>query len=43
MSLSISRQVLSGASGKELVPVLGRTGKLQLMFSIVFAVALAIH
>jgi 1,4-dihydroxy-2-naphthoate octaprenyltransferase len=43
MSLSISRQVLSGASGKELVPVLGRTGKLQLIFSIVFAVALAIH
>jgi 1,4-dihydroxy-2-naphthoate octaprenyltransferase len=43
MSLSISRQVLSGASGMELVPVLGRTGKLQLMFSIVFAVALAIQ
>jgi 1,4-dihydroxy-2-naphthoate octaprenyltransferase len=43
MSISISRQVLSGASGKELVPVLGRTGKLQLMFSIVFAIALAIQ
>ena len=43
LSLSISRQVLSGASGMELVPVLGRTGKLQLMFSIVFAVALAIQ
>ena len=43
MSISISRQVLSGASGEELVPVLGRTGKLQLMFSIVFALALAIH
>ena len=41
--VSISRQVLSGASGKDLVPVLGRTGKFQLMFSIVFAVALAIQ
>jgi 1,4-dihydroxy-2-naphthoate octaprenyltransferase len=43
MSISISRQVLSGASGEELVPVLGRTGKLQLMFAIVFALALAIQ
>jgi len=43
MSISISRQVLRGASGKDLVPVLGRTGKLQLIFSIVFAVALAIQ
>jgi len=43
MSISISRQVLRGASEKDLVPVLGRTGKLQLIFSIVFAVALAIQ
>ena len=43
MSISISRQVLSGVSGKDLNPVLGRTGKLQLMFSIVFALALAIQ
>ena len=43
MSISISRQVLSGVSGKDLTPVLGRTGKLQLMFSIVFALALAIQ
>ena len=43
MSISISRQVLSGVSGKDLIPVLGRTGKLQLMFSIVFALALAIQ
>ena len=42
MSYSISKLVLSGVSGKELTPLLGRTGKLQLMFSIVFAVALAI-
>jgi 1,4-dihydroxy-2-naphthoate octaprenyltransferase len=43
MSLMISRQVLSGVSGKDLIPILGRTGKLQLMFSIVFALALAIQ
>jgi len=43
MSYSISKLVLSGLSGKDLIPLLGRTGKLQLMFSIVFAVALAIQ
>jgi 1,4-dihydroxy-2-naphthoate octaprenyltransferase len=43
MSYSISKLVLSGVSGKDLIPLLGRTGKLQLMFSIVFAVALAIQ
>jgi 1,4-dihydroxy-2-naphthoate octaprenyltransferase len=29
MSLSISRQVLSGISGKDLIPVLGKTAKLR--------------
>jgi 1,4-dihydroxy-2-naphthoate octaprenyltransferase len=43
LSISLSKQVLSGASGRDLIPVLGRTGKLQLMFSIVFALALAIQ
>jgi 1,4-dihydroxy-2-naphthoate octaprenyltransferase len=43
LSYSISKTVLSGVSGKDLIPVLGRTGKLQLMFAIVFAVALAIQ
>ena len=43
MSYSISKLVLSGVSGKDLIPVLGRTGKLQLIFSIVFAVGLAIQ
>ena len=43
MSFSISKLVLSGVSGKDLIPVLGRTGKLQLMFAIVFAVAVAIQ
>ncbi len=43
MSYSISKLVLSGVSGKDLIPILGRTGKLQLMFAIVFALALAIQ
>jgi 1,4-dihydroxy-2-naphthoate octaprenyltransferase len=38
MSISISRQVLSGISGKELIPLLGKTGKLQMLFSILLAV-----
>jgi 1,4-dihydroxy-2-naphthoate octaprenyltransferase len=43
VSYSISKLVLSGVSGKDLIPVLGRTGKLQLVFAIVFALALAIQ
>jgi len=43
MSYSISKLILSGVSGKDLIPVLGRTGKLQLMFAIVFSLALAIQ
>ena len=43
MSYSIAKTVLGGASGMDLIPVLGRTGKLQLVFAIVFAVALAIQ
>jgi len=43
MSYSISKLVLSGVSGKDLIPVLGRTGKLQLVFAIVFALGLAIQ
>ena len=43
LSISLSKQVLNGASGRDLIPVLGQTGKLQLMFSIVFALALAIQ
>jgi len=43
MSYSISKLVLSEVSGKELIPVLSRTGKLQLVFAIVFALGLAIQ
>ena len=43
MAYSISKLVLSGVSGKDLIPVLGRTGKLQLVFAIVFGISLAIQ
>jgi len=43
LSYSISKLVLSGVTGKELIPVLGRTGKLQMIFAFLFAVGLAIH
>ena len=43
LTFSISKVVLSGASGKDLIPVLGRTGKLQLLFATLFAIALAIQ
>jgi 1,4-dihydroxy-2-naphthoate octaprenyltransferase len=43
MSYSISKLVLSGVTGKDLIPALGRTGKLQLIFAIVFAATLAIQ
>lgn len=43
LTFSISKVVLSGASGRELIPVLGRTGKLQLLFAILLAIALAIQ
>jgi len=43
MSFSISRQVLSGISGKDLIPVLGKTAKLQMIFALLLAVGLGIQ
>lgn len=43
MSYTISKLVLSGVSGRDLVPVLGQTGKLQMLFATAFAVAIAIQ
>ena len=43
LTFSISKVVLSDATGKDLIPVLGRTGKLQLLFATLFAIALAIQ
>jgi 1,4-dihydroxy-2-naphthoate octaprenyltransferase len=38
---AIAREVLAGASGRELIPLLGRTGQLQLHFALTFALALS--
>jgi 1,4-dihydroxy-2-naphthoate octaprenyltransferase len=38
---SIAREVLAGASGRDLIPLLGRTGQLQLHFALTFALALS--
>jgi 1,4-dihydroxy-2-naphthoate octaprenyltransferase len=43
LTFSLARQVMGGVSGASLIPLLGKTGKLQLIFSAIFAVALAIQ
>jgi len=43
LTFSLARQVMSGASGANLIPLLGKTGQLQLIFALLFAAALAIH
>jgi 1,4-dihydroxy-2-naphthoate octaprenyltransferase len=43
LTFSLARQVMGGTSGAELIPLLGKTGKLQLIFSAIFALALAIQ
>jgi len=43
LTFSLVRQVMGGASGMALIPLLGKTGKLQLIFSAIFALALAIQ
>lgn len=42
VTIQISREILGGATGKDLIPILGRIGKLQLFFALLFAAALAI-
>jgi 1,4-dihydroxy-2-naphthoate octaprenyltransferase len=42
MALNLAKSVLRGAAGAELIPLLGKTGKLQLFFAITFAIALAL-
>jgi 1,4-dihydroxy-2-naphthoate octaprenyltransferase len=42
MTYFISKKVLQGATGSELIPLLGSTGKLQILFAITFAIALAL-
>ena len=43
LTISVSRSVLSGTIGPALIPLLGKTGKLQLIFASIFAIGLAIH
>ncbi len=43
ITFSLARKVMGGVKGADLIPLLGRTGKLQLIFSALFALALAIQ
>jgi 1,4-dihydroxy-2-naphthoate octaprenyltransferase len=43
LTISLSRAVLSGETGPSLIPLLGKTGKLQMFFGALFALALAIQ
>ncbi len=43
LTFSLARQVMGGTIGAALIPLLGKTGKLQLIFSAIFAVSLAIQ
>ena len=36
------RKVLAGASGKDLIPILGATGKTQLLYGVLFSIGLAL-
>jgi 1,4-dihydroxy-2-naphthoate octaprenyltransferase len=40
-ALAIAREIRAGATGEALIPLLGRTGQLQLHFSLTFAIALS--
>ncbi len=40
-AIAIAREVLKGASGEALIPLLGKTGQLQLHFALTFALALS--
>jgi 1,4-dihydroxy-2-naphthoate octaprenyltransferase len=43
LTFSLARQVMGGTIGAALIPLLGKTGKLQLFFSAIFALSLAIQ
>jgi 1,4-dihydroxy-2-naphthoate octaprenyltransferase len=42
MAVALIRGVFAGAQGKDLIPFLAKTGKLQLQFSILFSIALVL-
>jgi 1,4-dihydroxy-2-naphthoate octaprenyltransferase len=43
LTLFIANKVQAGATGPALIPLLGRTGQLQLWFGVVFSIALALN
>jgi len=42
LTISISKEIMSGASGKALIPLLGKTGKLQLAMALLITLALTL-
>lgn len=42
LALPLCKGVLQGATGRDLIPLLGKTGKYQLLFAFTFAIALAL-
>lgn len=42
MAIALVRDVYAGAQGRDLIPFLAKTGKLQLQFSILFSIALVL-
>ena len=43
LTLIITKKVLSGATGPALIPLLGKTGQLQLWFAVALSIALALN
>jgi len=43
LTLIIANKVRAGATGPELIPLLGKTGQLQLWFGVVFSISLALN
>ena len=42
LTISISKEIMSGASGKALIPLLGKTGRLQLAMALLITLALTL-
>jgi len=42
LSVGVSRAVLAGAAGRDLIPLLGKTGRLQMLFALCLAIAFCI-
>lgn len=42
LSVGVSRAVLAGAAGRDLIPLLGKTGRLQMLFALSLAIAFCV-